>query len=73
MDLAVIWPSIPLGRMLQATICAVLDGLAKAVNHFLIHGDDGRGHVDGNESIWCQMKLLVCFQVEEDSCAAEKV
>jgi hypothetical protein len=51
MDLAVIWPSIPLGRMLQATIRAVLDGLAKAVNHFFIHGDDGRGHVNGNESI----------------------
>ena len=61
MDLAVILPSIPLGRMLQATICAVLDGLAKAVNHFFIHSDDGSGHVNCNELTERRMKPLFEF------------
>ncbi len=43
--LVAIWSSIPFGRILQATISAVLDGLTKAVNHFFIYGDYGRAHV----------------------------
>jgi hypothetical protein len=36
--------NIPLGRVLQAAICAVVDGFAEAFNHFAIYGHDGRSH-----------------------------
>jgi len=38
---------IPVGCMLQATVGAVIDGLAKAVNHFSIYSHDDRSHWHG--------------------------
>jgi hypothetical protein len=37
-------PSVPLGRVLQATVCTVVDSPAKIINHFPIHSHDGGSH-----------------------------